>query len=105
MRDRVNSPTSSFSQALRLPVPVRSSAMKDTIRVVIHGEEQHIPREMVGFHAAFELGIRLGMNPSGFSLRRKSDETYLGASVPVGDVLRDGDELEFAPHSVFSAAA
>jgi hypothetical protein len=79
--------------------------MRDTIRVAIHGEEQHIPREMVGFHATLELGIRLGMNPSGFILRRKSDQTYVGASAPVGEVLQDGDELEFAPHPGFSAAA
>jgi hypothetical protein len=45
------------------------------------------------------------MNPSGFILRRKSDQTYVGASAPVGEVLQDGDELEFAPHPGFSAAA
>ena len=79
--------------------------MRDTIRVVICGEEQHLPRDMVGFHAALELGFRLGLNPSGLTLQRKSDHTYIGGSVTVGDVLQDGEELEFVPHPGFSAAA
>jgi hypothetical protein len=79
--------------------------MRDTIRVLIVGQEQHIPREMVGFHATVELGARVGTNPSGLTLRRAADQTYVGASSPVGDVLRDGDELEFVPHPGLRAAA
>jgi len=79
--------------------------MGDTIRVLIAGNEQHIPREMVGFHATIELGARVGKNPSGLTLRRKPDQAYLGASSPVGDVLGDGDELEFVPHPGLRSAA
>jgi hypothetical protein len=84
---------------------IRSSLVRDTVRVFIHGREQHIPTEMVGFHAAVELAFRVRINPSGLVLRRKADRTYLGASAPVGDVLRDGDELEFAPRPELGAAA
>jgi hypothetical protein len=78
--------------------PVTIDDMKDTIRIVICGREQHLPREMVGFHATVALGLRLGMNTSGLTLQRASDQNYVGESAPVGDVLRDGDELQFAPH-------
>lgn len=98
-------------EARPTPDQVASAALptvlvvRDTIRVFIAGNEQHIPREMVGFHATVELGARVGQNPTGLTLRRKADQTYVGESSPVGNVLRDGDELEFVPHPGLRAAA
>jgi hypothetical protein len=60
---------------------------------------------MIGFHAATELGRRLGINPSGLTLRRVADESYLGESVPIADVLTDGEELEFAVRPGLPAVA
>jgi hypothetical protein len=85
--------------------PVRSLAMTDTIRVKINGNEQHLPREMLGFHATLELARRLGVNPSGLVLRRVSDQAYIGDSASIGEVVRDHDELEFALRPQFKAAA
>ena len=79
--------------------------MRDMIRVLIAGNEQHIPHEMVGFHATVELGARVGTNPNGLTLRRKADQAYLAASSSVGDILHDGDELEFVPHPGLRTAA
>ncbi|MGO9888315.1 MAG: hypothetical protein ACLP0L_10470 [Solirubrobacteraceae bacterium] len=67
--------------------------MNETIRITIEGEERSVPRGMVHPHAI----SLLGRSPDEVILRRKSDRSYPGDRAAVGDVFRDGDELEFAP--------
>ena len=75
--------------------------MEDQIRLIIDGDEYWFARSMVARHALNDLSIRLGRKLDGLWFRRESNGTWLGEASVLGDVLRDGEELElvFGPRS------
>ena len=81
-----------------------SGSIPSRPRTTLGGDERDDPNHHRGRGAVRPRGMvhphaisLLGRSPDEVILRRKSDRSYPGDRAAVGDVFRDGDELEFAP--------
>jgi hypothetical protein len=67
------------------------------MRLIVNDQEVSLDPAMVGAAATVLVCNRLGFDPSDRALVRASEGSYVGDTRPIGEVLRDGDELEIGP--------